>query len=177
MNRTLSCTVGEEKLIKAFAFLGRCRLNAPTLASIARMCIELVAQQLESEPTTEESEQFQMLANGVGRVSGQVKLQVSKFSVMQQQSVGKQQLQSTPTTAWWQELGCCSAQEAEEYTQFLREQGLTRSECSYSDWHLRKAGVGPELEAQAHERGQRLRREQEEMAQIVEQMKGVNNKC
>ena len=173
MNRTLSCTVSEEKLIRAFAFLGRSRLNAPTLASIARMCVELVAQQLEESPSESENEQFKMLANGVGRVSGQVKLQVGSFSSTQQQSVSK--TQHVPTTVWWQELGCCSAQEAEEYTQFLRDHSLTRTECSYSDWHLRKAGMSPELEAQTHEREQRERREREEMARIVEQMKKVDN--
>ena len=171
MNRTLSCTVGEEKLIRAFAFLIRSRLNAPTLASIARMCVELVAQQLEDVPTETENEQFKMLASGVGRISGQVKLQVRNFSATQQQSVGK--TQPVSASVWWQELGCCSAQEAEEYTQFLRGHNLSRTECSYSDWHLQKAGVGPELEAQTHEREQRERREREEMARIVGEMKEV----
>ena len=172
MNRTLSCTVNEEKLVKAFVFLNHSRLNVPTLASIARMCVELVAQQLEHEPTSEEYEQFQTLTNGVGRVSGQVKLQVNNKFIAPQ-PVGK--TQPMPTTAWWQELGCCSAQEAEEYTQFLRDHNMTRTECSYSDWHLRKAGMSPELEAQTREREKHEQRERDEMASIVEQMK--KQKC
>lgn len=142
MNRTLSCTVNEEALAKAFAFLGRNNYGANTLAGIARLCVEMVAMQLENEPTERELEDFAQIAYGVGRVSAK-RPQMRGFVIPQANVMATQQPmpQQVDERLWWQQLGCCSENEGHEYSGFLRENKLTPKTCSYTEWHKHKLGV------------------------------------
>ena len=142
MNRTLSCTVNEEALAKAFAFLGRNNYGANTLAGIARLCVEIVAMQLENEPTERELEEFAQIAYGVGRVSAK-RPQMRGFVIPQANVMATQQQQpmQVDDRLWWQHLGCCSEVEGHEYSSFLRENKLTPKTCSYTEWHKHKLGV------------------------------------
>ena len=143
MNRTLSCTVNEEALAKAFAFLGRNNYGANTLAGIARLCVEIVAIQLEGEPTEKENEEFAQIAYGVGRVSAK-RPQMRGFVIPQANVMATQQQQQpiqVDDRLWWQQLGCCSEIEGHEYSGFLRENKLTPKTCSYTEWHKHKLGV------------------------------------
>ena len=143
MNRTISCTVNEEALARALAFLGRNNYGSSSLAGIARLSVELIAMQLEGDMTDEEVAEFHAIAHGVGRTSAtrpQLKGMVMK---MQPQN---QVFQSAPQARvddrlWWQQLGCCSEEEGHRYTQFLRQHGITARECSYSDWHKHQLGM------------------------------------
>ena len=141
MNRTLSCTVNEEALAKAFAFLTRHNYGSTSLAGIARLCVETVAMQLAEEMTEEEIDSFNQIAYGVGRVSN--KRPQMKSMIMQ---MGQAQIKASARNQrvelceedrlWWQRLGCCSEDEGHRYTTFLRENGLTAQQCSYTDWHM-----------------------------------------
>jgi hypothetical protein len=144
MNRTLSCTVNEQALAKAFAFLDRNNYGPNTLAGIARLCVEMVAMQLENEPTERELEDFAQIAYGVGRVSAK-RPQMRGFVIPQANVMATQQQQQQPIQVddrlWWQQLGCCSESEGHEYSGFLRENKLTPKTCSYTEWHKHKLGV------------------------------------
>lgn len=144
MNRTLSCTVNEQALAKAFAFLDRNNYGPNTLAGIARLCVEMVAMQLENEPTERELEDFAQIAYGVGRVSAK-RPQMRGFVIpqvtTQQPATQQQPVHQLDERLWWQQLGCCSESEGYEYTGFLVENKLHRDDCSYTDWHKHKSGV------------------------------------
>lgn len=142
MNRTLSCTVNEQALAKAFAFLDRNNYGPNTLAGIARLCVEMVAMQLENEPTERELEEFAQIAYGVGRVSAK-RPQMRGFVIPQANVMATQQPmpQQVDDRLWWQQLGCCSENEGHEYSGFLRENKLTPKTCSYTEWHKHKLGV------------------------------------
>lgn len=140
MNRTLSCTVSEQALANAFAFLGRNNYGANTLAGIARLCVEMVAMQLENEPTEGELEDFAQIAYGVGRVSAK-RPQMRGFVIPQATPQPQQPLKQLDERLWWQQLGCCSENEGHEYSGFLRENKLTPKTCSYTEWHKHKLGV------------------------------------
>lgn len=167
MNRTISCTVNDQALAEAFAFLTRSGYTADTLAGITRLCVELVAAQLENILTKVETEQYTAIAT-TGRVSKQ-KPQFGRVGLKTVAPVEQRPEKPTALTQpWWQQLGCCSNEEGLRYTTWLREQGLTAQECSYTEWHKRLAcaenkveqtEVPNELESVVAER---LAREQEE---------------
>ena len=137
MNRTISCTVNEEAVKCAFAFLARNSFAPTTLAAVTRMCVELVASQLQGSPTGAELEVFEQMAV-TGRVSrakptyNHVSLNASPNGAQTECSQYAQH--STGEQLWWQKLGCCSAEDGIRFTTFLREQNLTPEQCSYTDW-------------------------------------------
>lgn len=176
MNRTISCTVNEEALAKAFAFLTRNNYGSVTMAGIARLCVEIVASQVESELTEQEVKDYQAIASGVGRSSAK-RVQV-RGPVLQMSPA--RTLEPMPTIRsderlWWQQLGCVSEDEALRYTQFLSDNGITRFECSYTQWQMHISGVKPldglssELAQQAAERAEAFKREREAMDELIRQ--------
>lgn len=144
MNRTISCTVNEDALAKAFAFLMRHNYGSVTMAGIARLCVEIVASQVREELTEQEAKDFDAIASGVGRSSA--KRPQMRGPVLQMQparTLEPQPMIRADDRPWWQQLGCVSEDEAHRYTQFLRQHGVTARECSYTDWHKHQLGVKP----------------------------------
>lgn len=172
MNRTISCTVNEDVLKSAFVFLGRNNFSVETLGGLVRVCVELVAEQLSDKASSEELQAYKEIA-----VTGRVSRRRQSAVRLELQSPALDKLLNTQELEkpWWQQLGCVSEDEALRYTQFLSDNGITRFECSYTQWQMHISGVKPlegmssELTQQAVERAEAFKREREVMDELIRQ--------
>ena len=171
--RVCSVRLNDVETCLAFRVLERLGLHesVTSFSKIARACIALTALQAETlgipEPSVMQArEELNALFNGVGQQRGRDGLRSQVYSEMRhhvdatrvqfhvpnmQPSAGASPRPAHHTTEqpemlWWQKLGCCSAEEAMRFTAFLRENGITVADCSYTDWHMHLAGAVNVLE-------------------------------
>lgn len=217
--RVCSVRLNDVETCLAFRVLERLGLHesVTSFSKIARACIALTALQAETlgipEPSVMQArEELNTLFNGVGQQRGRDGLRSQVYSEMRHQVDATriqfqvpniQPAETSPRPAyqtaeqtemlWWQKLGCCSAEEAMRFTTFLRENGMTVADCSYTDWHMHLAGainvlerkrpktqpntepayyVEPELLAQAAERKEY---EAEQKRLMDEHMRSLQN--
>lgn len=218
--RVCSVRLNDVETCLAFRVLERLGLHesVTSFSKIARACIALTALQAETlgipEPSVMQArEELNALFNGVGQQRGRDGLRSQVYSEMRhrvdatrvqfhvpnmQPPAGApprsaQHTTEQPEMLWWQKLGCCSAEEAMRFTTFLRENGMTATDCSYTDWHMHLAGainvlerkrpetqpntapayyVEPELLAQAAEREEY---EAEQKRLMDEHMRSLQN--
>ena len=141
MNRTLSCTVGEHFLIKAWWWLKQNGQQVDSISGIARLAVQTVAGQLEGMPPQDVIDQFRQTFEGVGRTTRTAGVNSQHLRAGVLSATGSYDV--TPREKpYWEIAGCPTRETFEMWTKYLVQNGLNKDDCSYLNYVKQQSQKG-----------------------------------